>query len=431
MSPRATCKSAPTGRACAPIGSTAKAMTISLRWGRFWCRARSCRITRICSFGSPSTARSSRTAILRSSFSRPRSRSNTPLTFSASRAAIFSAAALAAASAKAPIPSSRPATSWRLRSKASARCATASSASRNKRHRTAWIVRRICARFFASRGPTRPGRDNDSGNVMQLSPSQLKEFDEQGYLFFPNCFSEEEIALLRDDAEAILKLDRREVWREKSGAPRTAFAAHTFNETFRLLACHPRLVEPLRQLFGEDVYVHQFKLNAKAAFEGDVWQWHQDYGTWARDDGMPQPRAMNIAVFLDEVMPINGPLLLIPKSHKQGVLNAGHDTLTTSYPLWTLDKETVTRLAAEGGIVAPTGKPGSVLMFHGNLVHASPPNITPYPRKIVYLTLCACSNHITKFTRPEFIAHRDFTPIVPVDDDALVEYARAHRVAAE
>ena len=181
---------------------------------------------------------------------------------------------------------------------------------------------------------------------MQLSPGQLKDFDEQGYLFFPNCFSEEEIALLRDDAEAILKLDRKEVWREKSGAPRTAFAAHTFNETFRLLACHPRLVEPLRQLFGEDVYVHQFKLNAKAAFEGDVWQWHQDYGTWARDDGMPEPRAMNIAVFLDEVMPINGALMVIPKSHKQGVLAAGHDTATTSYPLWTLDKETVTRLAA-------------------------------------------------------------------------------------
>ena len=53
-------------------------------------------------------------------------------------------------------------------------------------------------------------------------------------------------------------------------------------------------------------------------------------------------------------------------------------------------------------------------MFHGNLVHASPPNITPYPRKIVYLTLCAVSNHITKFTRPEWIAHRDFTPIEPV-----------------
>src|SRR5215469_8662422 len=81
---------------------------------------------------------------------------------------------------------------------------------------------------------------NSSRRVMQLSAQQLKEFDEQGYLFFPNCFSEEEIALLRDDAEAILKLDRQEVWREKTGAPRTAFAAHTFNETFRLMAHHPR-----------------------------------------------------------------------------------------------------------------------------------------------------------------------------------------------
>jgi ectoine hydroxylase len=274
--------------------------------------------------------------------------------------------------------------------------------------------------------------------AMKLSPEQLKQFDELGYVFMPGCFSEEEVAILRAEAEEIYKSDRQEVWREKTGAPRTAFAAHTYNEAFRILSRHPRLVEPLQQLFGEPVYVHQFKINAKAAFEGDVWQWHQDYGTWARDDGMPEPRAMNIAVFLDEVMPINGPLMLIPRSHKHGTLTAGHDTATTSYPLWTLDKETVTRLAAEAaspeggpGIVAPTGKPGSVLMFHGNLVHASPPNITPYPRKIVYLTLCAVSNHITKFNRPEFIAHRDFTPIEPVADDALLQYARSYRVAAE
>ena len=139
---------------------------------------------------------------------------------------------------------------------------------------------------------------------------------------------------------------------------------------------------------------------------------------------------MNIAVFLDEVMAINGPLMFIPKSHKHGVLEAGHDLETTSYPLWTLDNETITRLVADGGIVAPTGKPGTVLMFHGNLVHASPPNITPYPRKIVYLTLCAVSNHSTKVTREEWIAHRDFTPIEAVADDALLAYARNHTVAA-
>src|SRR5713101_9033594 len=276
---------------------------------------------------------------------------------------------------------------------------------------------------------------------MELSSRQLEEFDQRGYLFLPDCFSDEEMAVLRAEAENIYKTERKEVWRESTGAPRTAFAAHTYNEAFRILGAHPRLVKPVEQLFGEQLYMHQFKINAKAAFEGAVWQWHQDYGTWARDDGMPQPRAMNISIFLDEVLPINGPLMIIPKSHKYGTLAAAHDKSTTSYPLWTLDPQTVTRLCAEAapgggiGIVAPTGKPGGVLMFHGNLVHASPPNITPYPRKIVYLTLCAVSNHITRFTRPEWIAHRDFAPIVPVEDDALIaharKHARAHRVAAE
>jgi ectoine hydroxylase len=265
---------------------------------------------------------------------------------------------------------------------------------------------------------------------MRLSPDQLKAFDELGYLVMPECFSEAEVALLRSEAEAIYATDRKEVWREKSGAPRTAFAAHTYNDAFALLGRHPRLIEPLEQLFGEPVYMHQFKINAKAPFDGELWQWHQDYGTWARDDGMPEARAMNIAVFLDEVMAVNGPLMFIPKSHQRGTLAAGHDTATTSYPLWTLDNPTVTRLVEDGGIVAPTGKPGTVLMFHGNLAHASPPNMTPYPRKIVYLTLCAVSNHITRFTRPEWIAHRDFAPIVPCGDDALLELARKARRAA-
>ena len=96
-----------------------------------------------------------------------------------------------------------------------------------------------------------------------------------------------------------------------------------------------------------------------------------------RDDEMPEPRAMNISVFLDDVTAANGPLLFIPGSHKHGVVKAGHDLETTSYPLWTLDRETVTELAEQGGCVAPTGSAGSVLLFSSLLVHASPPNISP------------------------------------------------------
>jgi ectoine hydroxylase len=139
---------------------------------------------------------------------------------------------------------------------------------------------------------------------------------------------------------------------------------------------------------------------------------------------------MNIAVFLDEVMPINGPLMLVPRSHTNGVLAAEHDTSTTSYPLWTLDEATVTDIVEKGGIVAPTGKPGGLLLFHGNLVHGSAGNITPFPRKIVYLTLNAVSNAIRKPTRAEWIAHTDFAPIVPTDEGALARYARGFQQAA-
>lgn len=259
---------------------------------------------------------------------------------------------------------------------------------------------------------------------MKLTDQQTKQFADEGWVFLPECFSTDEVAVLKAEAENIYDEDRPEVWRETSGAPRTAFAAHTYNDAFAILGRHPRLIEPLEQVFGEKVYMHQYKINAKAKFTGDVWQWHQDYGTWARDDGMPEPRAMNIAVFLDEVFPFNGPLMLIPQSHKHGVLKAGHDTSTTSYPLWTLDNDSVENLVDQGGLIAPTGQPGGVLMFHGNLVHGSAGNITPFPRKIVYLTLNAVSNYIRKPTREEWIAHQDFTPIESCPDDSLSQYAR-------
>jgi ectoine hydroxylase len=234
---------------------------------------------------------------------------------------------------------------------------------------------------------------------MQLTDKQIEKFEQDGYLFFPNAFSTEEVGVLKQAALDVYALQREEVWREKTGVARTAFAAHTYNDAFRRLGAHPRLIEPVMRLLDGPVYMHQYKVNAKIAFDGDVWQWHQDYGTWARDDLMPEPRAMNIAVFLDDVTAANGPLLFIPGSHKQGVVD----------------------LYNQGGCVAPTGDAGSMLMFSSLLVHASPPNISPMDRTIVYLSLCHVDNHIRQFKRPEWVAHRDFTPIEPLADDTLRE----------
>ena len=265
---------------------------------------------------------------------------------------------------------------------------------------------------------------------MKLTDEQIRHYHHEGFLVLPELFAPDEVALLNGEAQRILSTERPEVVREKDGrTARTAFAAQTYNDAFARLGRHPRLIEPAMQLVDGPVYIHQFKINAKAAFDGDVWQWHQDYGTWARDDLMPAPRAMNIAVFLDEVTAVNGPLMFIPGSHTEGKLPAGHDLETTSYPLWTLDRATVTRLAEAGGVVAPTGPAGSVLMFHCNLVHASPPNISPFGRTIVYLSLCHVENHIRRFKRPAWIAHRDFSPIECLPDDCLAELERGRHAA--
>jgi ectoine hydroxylase len=256
---------------------------------------------------------------------------------------------------------------------------------------------------------------------MKLTPRQIADYDRDGYLFFPSLFTPVEIEALTDEVPGLYAQRRVENVREKgSDAVRTNFAAHLYSKPFAKLARHPRMVDPVVQLFDEGVYMHQFKINGKMAFNGDVWQWHQDYGTWLNDDLMPEARAMNVAIFLDEVNEFNGPLMFIPGSHKQGALPAGHDTSTTSYPLWTIDHDTISQLVAKRGIVAPKGPAGSMILFHGCLVHASSSNLSPWNRVAVYLSLCAVSNHIRRFKRPEYIAHRDFAPIRTLPDDCLL-----------
>ncbi len=262
---------------------------------------------------------------------------------------------------------------------------------------------------------------------MNLSPQQITAFDRDGYLFFPALFTPEEVAHL---TEAVPELyGRQEVYnvRERgSQAVRTNFAAHLYSAPFARLARHPRMVEPVERLFGEKLYMHQFKINGKMAFEGDVWQWHQDFGTWTNDDLMPTARAMNVAIFLDEVNAFNGPLMFIPGSHKRGVVDAKHDLTTTSYPLWTVDNDLIGQLVEraggrQGGIVSPTGPAGSMILFDSCMVHASNGNLSPWNRVSVYLSLCAVSNHIRRFKRPEYIAHRDFTAIECLPDDCLLK----------
>ena len=80
---------------------------------------------------------------------------------------------------------------------------------------------------------------------MKLSAEQLRQFEQQGYIFIPNCFADEEVALMRSEGEAILRAERKEVWRETNGAPRTAFACDKYNPVCEMVRSDARLVDPV------------------------------------------------------------------------------------------------------------------------------------------------------------------------------------------
>lgn len=262
---------------------------------------------------------------------------------------------------------------------------------------------------------------------MRLTSEQLQFYADNGFLFLPNYFSSGEIAVIKDEIPAIFQEDTPRRVVEKNGDVRSVYGSHVTSETLWQLSRHPKIVEPAMQIINDEVYIYQFKINAKVAFSGDVWEWHQDYVFWLKEDGMPAAHVVNAVIFLDEVNEFNGPLFLIPGSHKEGVidvaahdgLNGNHDdrpwlsNLTASLK-YSLNQSVVARLVTKYGMAAPKGMPGSVLFFGGNMVHGSSNNISPFDRKLILVTFNSVRNAppITENSRPHFLMSRDTEPVV-------------------
>jgi len=247
---------------------------------------------------------------------------------------------------------------------------------------------------------------------MKLNETQLKEIEENGYVILTDCFSKEEVNNLRKAMTTVFneKVEANIV-EKSSGEVRTAMGLHLRSKIFDDLTRHPKFFEPACQIRGNDLYIQQTKINVKAAFTGEVWQWHYDFATHSGEDGVPKPLALNLHVFLDDVTEFNGPLFFIPKSHKYGSVPSKLDVATTSYPLWIVDQQTVKKLVKENGIVSALGKAGTALIFVDNLVHGSAQNMSPMDRAIFSVILNPCDNAQTRFARPEHKHGRDFKPI--------------------
>ena len=287
---------------------------------------------------------------------------------------------------------------------------------------------------------------------MELTQQQILFYKENGFLLLENVFNTEEVQVLLNEMDEVIKEDGPRRILEKNGSVRSFFAPHFTSEIFDKTNRLDRLVVPSRQLIGDDVYVHQSKINVKAAMLGDWWEWHQDYPYWKNDDGMPKPDVLTAMIFMNETNEFNGPLLLIPGSHKNGefddqpndieadpndsewyaeyLKSASFMTSLTSNLKYKLERKTIADWVAKKGIYSAKGAPGSVLFFHGNVFHASSNNLSPWDRFTYLITYNSVSNKLPNIAepRPEFIAIRKFDAIEPVAG-ALSSTMRQNEVA--
>jgi len=267
---------------------------------------------------------------------------------------------------------------------------------------------------------------------MYVSNEQIQEYRRDGYLLLPALFSRGEVQAMKDELPAVFAEDSpARVMERESGVVRSVYASHRTYEIFARLVRDPRLLVPAQRMLEDEVYVHQFKINAKLAFQGEVWEWHQDYIFWRNEDGMPTANVVTVALFLDEVNEFNGPLLFVPGSQRGGVIEPrGRKEADQGEESWkadvaaalsyTVQQDTLAELVSEGGIVAPKGPAGSVLFFDGNVVHGSAPNMSPFDRMLALVTYNAVGNAPPprEKPRPDFLCSRDFTPVTPLESDA-------------
>jgi len=266
---------------------------------------------------------------------------------------------------------------------------------------------------------------------MPLTPAQHQTYDETGYLTLTGLLSNAELAVLDAAMRKVTQGDGPQIMRERDGKPHVIYGMHLLDERFGALARHPALVEVAQQLLHKPVFVHQSRVNAKQ-HGGAIVDWHQDFGTYHRVDGVPRGEGIMIAIFLDDVTQCNAPLMAVPGSHREGIVSearinaAAEDNDRAAKYRYDISQETMARLVSRYGLETIIGPAGTVVFMNCQVVHGSTVNISPLRRVILYLNVFTTDNRGESFARPEWLAARDFNAIVPLGADCLTRFASAH-----
>ena len=113
---------------------------------------------------------------------------------------------------------------------------------------------------------------------------------------------------------------------------------------------------------------------------------------------MPAMRALSCSVLLTDNNANNGPLMLVPGSHRQFISCVGqtpnehYKQSLKKQEYGVPDPVSLQLLVEQGGIQAMTAKAGSVVFFDCNTMHGSNSNISPWPRANVFMVYNSMEN---------------------------------------
>ncbi len=133
-----------------------------------------------------------------------------------------------------------------------------------------------------------------------------------------------------------------------------------------------RALDAVAQLIGPNVEFNNSKINAKHPGSATEVKYHQDF--------MFQPHTnedlIAVLFFLDEVTEANGPLMVVPGTHRGPLFDHWHDGVYTG----AVSPEVEADHAP--GAVPVHGPAGTACLMHTRLLHGSAPNLSDAPRTL-------------------------------------------------
>ena len=237
-------------------------------------------------------------------------------------------------------------------------------------------------------------------------------FSNDSYIIKKNLFSEDEINKLKKfiESSSDKKNDARET-RSSTGKLSITLWDHPSDDLFGKFSTNERIVKPMEEYLGDEVYHYHSKIIWKKPGDGGF-DWHQDYGYWYHNACL-YPDMGSCFIMLDRATKENGCLKVLKGSHKVGRI--GHGVSDT--PEQTADMERIAELEKRHESVYITAEPGDVLFFHANLLHSSDENKSSDSRR----TLIVCFN--TKSNNPyKDSGHASYSPMKVSSYNSIMEY---------